>query len=182
VVSFDWMSVLAKSRCSTITSKLCVSVVIISSIWQTMTTSPPAQKLLVDLKRGLTLWWFFRPFPCIHYKWGLRFQSSLTMTSEGLMTSKGTEASAPDVPPDEGVRREPRKGRLPNGYMFIHLLEPPIWFYFYITCIPSYTFISCFRRITGPARRSSKGNWTAEEVKLALWRSGLPSSLIIMLS
>jgi len=52
------------------------------------------------------------------------------MTSEGLMTSKGTEASAPDVPPDEGVRREPRKGRLPNGYMFIHLLEPPIWFYF----------------------------------------------------
>ncbi|KAG2615672.1 hypothetical protein PVAP13_3NG044400 [Panicum virgatum] len=55
------------------------------------------------------------------------------MTSEGLMTSKGTEASAPDVPPDEGVRREPRKGRLPNG------------------------------RITGPARRSSKGNWTAEE-------------------
>ena len=90
------------------------------------------------------------------------------MTSEGLMTSKGTEASAPDVPPDEGVRKEPQKGRLPNGYMSIHLLELPIWFY--IMCkIPSYTFISCFRRTTGPARRSSKGNWTAEEVKLALW-------------
>jgi len=24
-------------------------------------------------------------------------------------------------------------------------------------------------RTTGPAHRSSKGNWTAEEVKLALW-------------
>jgi len=55
------------------------------------------------------------------------------MTSEGQMTSKGTEASAPAVPPDEGVRKEPQKGRLPNG------------------------------RTTGPARRSSKGNWTAEE-------------------
>ncbi|PAN16651.1 hypothetical protein PAHAL_3G074900 [Panicum hallii] len=55
------------------------------------------------------------------------------MTSEGQMTSKGTEASAPAVPPDEGVRREPQKGRLPNG------------------------------RTTGPARRSSKGNWTAEQ-------------------
>jgi len=52
---------------------------------------------------------------------------------EGQMTLKGTEASAPDVPPDEGVRREPQKGRLPNG------------------------------RTTGPAHRSSKGNWTAEE-------------------
>ena len=86
---------------------------------------------------------------------------------EGQMTLKGTEASAPDVPPDEGVRREPQKGRLPNVYMFIHLLELPIWFY--IMYIPSYTFISCFRRTTGPAHRSSKGNWTAEEVKLALW-------------
>ncbi|CAN6344846.1 unnamed protein product, partial [Urochloa humidicola] len=47
------------------------------------------------------------------------------------MASKGTEASAPAVPPD--VSREPQKGRLPNG------------------------------RTTGPARRSSKGNWTAEE-------------------
>ena len=46
---------------------------------------------------------------------------------EGQMTLKGTEASAPDVPPD-GVRREPQKERLPNGYMFIHLLELPIWF------------------------------------------------------
>jgi hypothetical protein len=89
------------------------------------------------------------------------------MTSEGQMTSKGTEASAPAVPPDEGVRREPQKGRLPNGYMFIHLLEPLVWFY--IMRIPSYAFISCFRRTTGPARRSSKGNWTAEQVKLALW-------------
>jgi len=71
VVSFDWMSVLAKSRCSTITSKLCVSVVIISSIWQTMTTSPQVQKLLIYLKRGLKLWWFFWPFTCILYKWGL---------------------------------------------------------------------------------------------------------------
>jgi len=52
---------------------------------------------------------------------------------EGQMTLKGTEASAPDVPPD-GVRREPQKGRLPNG------------------------------RTTGPAHRSSKGNWTAEEM------------------
>jgi len=58
---------------------------------------------------------------------------------EGQMTLKSTEASAPDVPPDEGVRREPQKGRLPNG------------------------------RTTGPAHRSSKGNWTAEGVKLALW-------------
>ncbi|CAN6346952.1 unnamed protein product [Urochloa humidicola] len=49
------------------------------------------------------------------------------------MTSKGTEAAAPAVPPDGGVSREPQKGRLPNG------------------------------RTTGPARRSSKGNWTAEE-------------------
>jgi myb proto-oncogene protein len=55
------------------------------------------------------------------------------MMSEGQMTSKGTEASAPAVPPDEVVRREPQKGRLPNG------------------------------RTTGPARRSSKGNWTAEQ-------------------
>ncbi|CAN6340139.1 unnamed protein product [Urochloa humidicola] len=47
------------------------------------------------------------------------------------MASKGTEASAPAVPPN--VSREPEKGRLPNG------------------------------RTTGPARRSSKGNWTAEE-------------------
>jgi len=54
---------------------------------------------------------------------------------EGQMTLNGTEASAPD----EGVRREPQKGRLPNG------------------------------RTTGPAHRSSKGNWTAEGVKLALW-------------
>ncbi|CAN6349346.1 unnamed protein product [Urochloa humidicola] len=55
------------------------------------------------------------------------------MTSEKQMTSKGTEASAPAVPPDVGANREPQKGRLPNG------------------------------RTTGPARRSSKGNWTAEE-------------------
>ncbi|CAN6344845.1 unnamed protein product [Urochloa humidicola] len=53
------------------------------------------------------------------------------MTGEKQMASKGTEASAPAVPPD--VSREPQKGRLPNG------------------------------RTTGPARRSSKGNWTAEE-------------------
>ncbi|CAL5094789.1 unnamed protein product [Urochloa decumbens] len=55
------------------------------------------------------------------------------MTSEKQMTSKGTEASAPAVPAGGGVSREPQKGRLPNG------------------------------RTTGPARRSSKGNWTAEE-------------------
>ncbi|WVZ97095.1 hypothetical protein U9M48_042656 [Paspalum notatum var. saurae] len=60
-------------------------------------------------------------------------KSSLTMTSEKQMTSKGTEASAPAVPPDGVVSKEPQKGRLPNG------------------------------RTTGPARRSSKGNWTPEE-------------------
>jgi hypothetical protein len=39
-----------------------------------------------------------------------------------------------------------------------------------IFLLNSYTclFISGFRRTTRPARRSSKGNWTLEEVKLAL--------------
>lgn len=56
------------------------------------------------------------------------------ITSEKQMTSKGTESSSSSVPPDGGVSREPQKGgRLPNG------------------------------RTTGPARRSSKGNWTPEE-------------------
>lgn len=57
------------------------------------------------------------------------------MTSERQMdsNSKGAEASAPAVPPDGVVSKEPQMGRLPNG------------------------------RTTGPARRSSKGNWTLEE-------------------
>ncbi|KAG0517430.1 hypothetical protein BDA96_09G088800 [Sorghum bicolor] len=56
------------------------------------------------------------------------------MTGEKQMTSKGTESSSSSVPPDGVVSREPQKGgRLPNG------------------------------RTTGPARRSSKGNWTPEE-------------------
>lgn len=56
------------------------------------------------------------------------------MTTEERKTLKGTESSAPSVPPDGGVSKEPQKGgRLSNG------------------------------RTTGPARRSSKGNWTLEE-------------------
>ncbi|XP_062181633.1 transcription factor MYB3R-4-like [Phragmites australis] len=55
------------------------------------------------------------------------------MTSEKGGTSKGTEASSHTAPPNGGVGSEPQKGRLLNG------------------------------RTTGPARRSTKGNWTPEE-------------------
>ncbi|KAL6619942.1 hypothetical protein ACP70R_035081 [Stipagrostis hirtigluma subsp. patula] len=55
------------------------------------------------------------------------------MTSEKGGTSKGTETSAHVAPSDGGVGSESQKGRLLNG------------------------------RTTGPARRSTKGNWTPEE-------------------
>jgi hypothetical protein len=80
-----------------------------------MNASSHVKKLLVHLRGILTLSWFFGPSIAFYDKWGLSFQSSLTAMSEKQMASKGTEGSAPAVPPDGAVSRELKKGRLPNG-------------------------------------------------------------------
>ena len=93
------------------------------------------------------------------------------MTTEERKTLKGTESSAPSVPPDGGVSKEPKKGGdYPMGEFLSAYWNHSSGFMICIFLLNSYTclFISGFRRTTGPARRSSKGNWTLEEVKLAL--------------
>ena len=114
--------------------------------------------------------WIFGPLPC--FKWIFSFLFSLNMTTEERKTLQGTESSAPSVPPDGGVSKEPQKGGdCPMGEFLSAYWNHSSGFMICIFLLNSYTclFISGFRRTTGPARRSSKGNWTLEEVKLALW-------------